>query len=129
MQSVELGNTGVAISRLIYGCMRIAGDGSHDARERGKRAIYAAIDAGYTAFDHADIYGGGECERLFGEVLAESPGVGDRLFIIGKCGIRFAGDPEPDAPKRYDFSAGHLSLIHISEPTRQLTQSRMTSSA
>lgn len=109
MQSVELGNTGVAISRMIYGCMRIAGDGSHDARERGKRAIHAAIDAGYTAFDHADIYGGGECERLFGEVLAESPGVADRLFIIGKCGIRFAGDPERDAPKRYDFSAGHLS--------------------
>lgn len=108
MQSVELGKTGDSISRLIYGCMRIAGDGSHAARERGKRAIHAAIDAGYTAFDHADIYGGGECERLFGEVLAESPGLRDRLFVIGKCGIRFAGDPQPDAPKRYDFSAEHL---------------------
>ncbi len=108
MKDIALGRTGTRISRLIYGCMRIVGDGSHDARERGKRAIHAAVDAGYTAFDHADIYGGGECERLFGEVLAESPGLRDRLFIIGKCGIRFAGDTAPDAPKRYDFSAGHI---------------------
>ena len=108
MQSVALGNTGISISRLIYGCMRIAGDGSHDARERGRRAIHAAVDAGYTAFDHADIYGGGECERLFGEVLAASPGMRDRLFIIGKCGIRFAGDPGADDPKRYDFSRAHI---------------------
>ena len=108
MQTIELGNTGIAVSRLIYGCMRIAGDGSHDARDRGKRAIRAAVDAGYTAFDHADIYGGGACEQLFGEVLAESPGLRDQLFVIGKCGIRFAGDSAADAPKRYDFSADHL---------------------
>ena len=104
MRSIELGKTGTAISRLIYGCMRIAGDGSHDARRHGKQAIRAAVDAGYTAFDHADIYGGGECERLFGEVLAESPGLRDQLFIIGKCGIRF-GDAVSGSPKRYDFSA------------------------
>ena len=108
MEAVDLGNTGTAVSRLIYGCMRIVGDGGHDARERGRRAIHAAVDAGYTAFDHADIYGGGECERLFGEVLAESPGLRDQLFVIGKCGIRFAGDPGQDDPKRYDFSAAHI---------------------
>lgn len=108
MQAIELGRTGTTVSRLVYGCMRLVGDGSRDARARGKRAIHAAIDAGYTAFDHADIYGGGECERLFGETLAESPGLRDGLAIIGKCGIRFAGDPSPDAPKRYDFSPGHI---------------------
>ncbi len=108
MEHVDLGRTGVRLSRLIYGCMRLAGDGSHAARERGRQAIHAAVDAGYTAFDHADIYGGGECERLFGEVLAGSPGLRDQLFIIGKCGIRFAGDPAPGVPKRYDFSRKHL---------------------
>ncbi len=108
MKDIALGKTGTRISRLIYGCMRIAGDGSHADRQRGKHAIHAAVDAGYTAFDHADIYGGGACEQLFGEVLAESAGLRDRVFLIGKCGIRFAGDPAPDAPKRYDFSAGHI---------------------
>jgi predicted oxidoreductase len=108
MESIALGNTGISISRLIYGCMRIVGDGSHDARNRGRRAIHAAVEAGYTAFDHADIYGGGECERLFGEVMHASPDLRDGLFIIGKCGIRFAGDPGADDPKRYDFSRTHI---------------------
>ncbi|MEE4161774.1 MAG: aldo/keto reductase [Woeseiaceae bacterium] len=108
MQTIELGKTGTRVSRLVYGCMRLAGDGSREARSRGKRAIRTAIDAGYTAFDHADIYGNGECERVFGETLAESPGLRDGLCIIGKCGIRFAGDPSPGAPKRYDFSAAHI---------------------
>ena len=63
-------------SRLAYGCMRIAED-----REKGKRAVRAAIDAGYTLFDHADIYGDGHCETLFGEVLRESPGIRDDILI------------------------------------------------
>ncbi|MEJ2128178.1 MAG: aldo/keto reductase [Woeseiaceae bacterium] len=90
----------VTASRLAYGCMRIAND-----RDKGKRAILAAVDAGYTLFDHADIYGGGQCEQLFGEVLRESPGLRDRILIQGKCGIRLAGD---GAPQRYDFSRDHL---------------------
>jgi len=88
-------------SRLAYGCMRTAED-----PERGKLAVHAAIDAGYTLFDHADIYGGGRCEEIFGDVLRESPGLRDRILIQGKCGIRLAGD---DAPQRYDFSRQYLT--------------------
>ncbi|MEM9385533.1 MAG: aldo/keto reductase [Pseudomonadota bacterium] len=91
--------------RLIYGCMRLVGDGSAAARERGKRAVHAAVEAGYRTFDHADIYGAGECERLFGQVLSESPGLREELTLIGKCGIRMA---DASGPKRYDFSREHL---------------------
>ncbi len=94
--------------RLVYGCMRLVGDGSAGDRERGKRAVRAAVDAGFTHFDHADIYAGGACEALFGEALREAPGLRDSLTIIGKCGIRFEGDPGPSDPKRYDFSASHI---------------------
>jgi predicted oxidoreductase len=80
--------------------MRIAED-----RERGKQAIRAAVDAGYTLFDHADIYGGGQSESVFGEVLRETPGLRDRLLIQSKCGIRIADD---SGPQRYDFSAGYI---------------------
>lgn len=88
--------------------MRIAGDGSADDKEKGKRAVLAAVEAGYTLFDHADIYGSGGCESLFGEVLSESPGLRDKLLIASKCGIRFAGSPGPDDPARYDFSAAYI---------------------
>ena len=61
----------------------------------------AAFDAGYTLFDHADIYGDGTCEALFGEVLRESPGLRDKILIQSKCGIR-------KDPARYDFSRDYI---------------------
>lgn len=108
MESVELGRTGIEVSRLVYGCMRLADYGSAAARARGKAAIRAAVDSGYTVFDHADIYARGACEELFGEVLRESPGLREQIVIVGKCGIRFAGEPQADDPQRYDFSKRHI---------------------
>jgi len=108
MQSIPIGRSHLRSSRLVYGCMRLAGDGTRDDVAKGKRAVRAAIDAGYTQFDHADIYGGGRCEALFGEVLRESPGIREHIVVTTKCGIRRAGEPAPDAPARYDFSAEHL---------------------
>ncbi len=65
------------------------------------------MDAGYTLFDLADIYGGGRCERIFGEALRESPGLRDRVLIASKCGIRRADEP-PGTPVRYDFGRDHI---------------------
>jgi predicted oxidoreductase len=108
MKTTVLGNSNLESSRLVYGCMRITGDNSPESRKRGKQAIRAAVEAGYNHFDHADIYGGGECESLFGEFLKETPGIRDELIITSKCGIRFSGRPEADDPARYDFSFDHV---------------------
>ena len=108
MQQIPLGKSELYASRLGYGCMRIVGDGSAGDRKKGRRAISAAIDAGYTLFDHADIYAGGACEKLFGEFLNESPTLREQIVIVGKCGIRFPGRPQNGDPARYDFSAKHL---------------------
>jgi len=69
--------------------------------ETAKHAVMAAFDAGYTLFDHADIYGSGACEVLFGEVLRESPGLRDKILIQSKCGVR-------KDPARYDFSSDYI---------------------
>ena len=106
MQTIELGNGPLRSSRLAYGCMRLVGDGSNRARQRGKLAVRAALDNGYTLFDHADIYAGGECESLFGELLSESPGLRDSITILSKCGIRLADGGV--AVNHYDFSRDHL---------------------
>ena len=94
MKTAFLDNDSLASSRLIYGCMRIAGDNSVSARNKEKCALQAALEAGYNHFDHADIYGGVACESLFGELLAEKPHVREQIIISSKAGIR-------------------LSLIHI----------------
>jgi predicted oxidoreductase len=108
MRSISLGTSSLSSSRLAYGCWRIAGSGSPEDRESGRRAVAAAYEEGYTLFDLADIYGGGNCERVFGEALREVSGMRDQVLIATKCGIRFSGDPTPDAPARYDFSAAHI---------------------
>jgi predicted oxidoreductase len=88
--------------------MRLAGDGSPADRSRGRRAVQAAVDSGYTLFDHADIYGNGECERLFGDCLKAAPALRDEVLVATKCGIRFAGMPQPEDPKRYDFRRDYV---------------------
>ncbi|MFT5757170.1 MAG: putative oxidoreductase [Alteromonadaceae bacterium] len=121
MENINFKQTNLRSSRLIYGCMRIAGNNSADDRAKGKIAIRAAIDAGYNHFDHADIYGGGASEHLFGEVLKESPELRDSLIITSKAGIRPKNDSNTYASTRYDFSEkyiidsvdGILARLHI----------------
>ena len=108
MQSIPLGASTLESSRLVYGCMRIAGDNGPAARQGGKRAVRAALAAGYNHFDHADIYGRGACEELFGEVLRENPGLRDELVLTSKCGLRFKDSPAAGDPKRFDFSGDYI---------------------
>jgi predicted oxidoreductase len=100
-------------SRLVYGCWRIISGGkpvevTPERENDARKAITAAYDAGYTLFDHADIYSDGLGEWVFGRWLRENKAARDKILIASKCGIRKAGDPHPGAPYRYDFSAGHI---------------------
>ena len=113
---MPLGHSPLSTSRLAYGCWRIARTASPEADlATARRAVHAAVEAGYTLFDHADIYCDGRAEAVFGHVLRESPGLRERIVLATKCGIRFAGEPAPGAPYRYDFSAEYI--------TRQCEQS------
>jgi predicted oxidoreductase len=75
--------------------------------------MIAAYESGYTLFDNADIYCRGEAERILGETLKEVSGMRDRIVLTTKGGIRPGGDPQPDSPGRYDFSAPYI--IHACE--------------
>lgn len=108
MKSIVLGNSELVSSRLVYGCMRISGDNTPADRDVGKAAVRAAVEAGYTHFDLADIYGGGNSESLFSEVLGESPGLREKLLVTSKCGIRLPDQPSKGFPKRYDFSRDYI---------------------
>jgi predicted oxidoreductase len=113
MQTVPLGQGNLRASRLGYGGWRIAGTWvpaqvTPEKEAVGRAAVLAAYEAGYTLFDLADIYCDGVCERIFGQVLKATPGMRSRIVVATKCGIRKKGDPNPDSPYRYDFSAQHI---------------------
>lgn len=109
MKTVTIGKSELTATQLAYGCWRLADVGE----KHGRAAAIAAYEAGYTLFDHADIYGDNECESIFGRTLAEVPGMRDRIVIASKCGIRKPGTPNPDSPYRYDFSADYI--VHSCE--------------
>jgi len=113
MKTQKIGLSDLVSTRLSYGCMRVAGtwtpaDITAEMREKGKKAIVTAYEAGYTLYDHADIYCRGECEAIHGEVMRDVPSMRKDIVIATKCGIRFPGEPTPASPHRYDFSAEHI---------------------
>jgi predicted oxidoreductase len=113
VKTQKLGKSDLTVTRLAHGCMRSVGTWDPNAVTAEKKAAAhaayrAALEAGITLFDHADIYARGACETAFGEWLHQSPGVRDRIVIATKCGIRFPGEPQTDSPHRYDFSARHI---------------------
>lgn len=94
------------MSELVYGCMGLGGDWDGeevtvDAVDAAERAVLAALDAGMTTFDHADIYRRGKAERAFGRVLQRHPGLRDRIRIQTKVGITL---PTDDVVGHYDLS-------------------------
>ncbi len=82
MKYIDIG--GINASRLILGCMRIA----DKPLKNIESLLDAAMDIGVNMLDHADIYGGGSCEAMYGEIFARKPSLRDKLVIQTKCGIR-----------------------------------------
>lgn len=125
MQEIELMGPDLRCSRLAYGCWRIIAAGkavevTPDREEDARKAILAAYEAGYTLFDHADIYSDGLSEWVFGRLLNEKKDLRDKIVIASKCGIRKAGDVRPNAPYRYDFSREHI--VHSCEASLKRLQ-------
>ena len=113
MKTITLGQTGMECSRLAYGCWRVTGVINHppiddEHTKKGKEAIAAAYEAGYTLFDLADIYSDGLGEEVFGHALKDIPDMRENILITTKCGILKKGNPENEAPYRYDLSREHI---------------------
>jgi predicted oxidoreductase len=100
-----LGASDIAISPIAWGMWRLAEKDRSVAE--AAQLVHAALDAGITLLDTADIYGFdgskgfGDAETLLGEVLAAEPGLRGRMVLASKGGI------VPPLP--YDQSAEYLS--------------------
>lgn len=93
----RLGQSDLFAFPIAWGCWRFAGTDVATATRR----VEAALAAGITLFDHADIYGGdGAAEELFGRVLAAQPALRAGMLVATKCGI------VPGVP--YDSSRAHI---------------------
>jgi len=86
MQKRALGDSGLEVSTLGYGCMGLNfGYGTPLARKDAIAMIHAAFEQGVTFFDTAEAYGPFTNEELVGEALAP---VRDEVVIATKFGFR-----------------------------------------
>lgn len=100
-----LGGSGIEIAPIAWGMWRLAENGRTAAE--AARLVHAALDAGITLLDTADIYGFdgqggfGDAEALLGEVLRAEPALRGRMVLATKGGIK--------PPLPYDQSPGYLA--------------------
>ena len=101
MQQRTLGNRGLEVSALGFGCMGLSANyGPPTERQEGIKIIRAAVERGVTHFDTAEAYGPFTNEELVGEALAPFR---DRVVIATKFGFginpdgtRYGLDSRPD---------------------------------
>lgn len=95
MKHINLGNTTLMVPQVALGCMRM----SEMTVKESVKVIETSIENGINFFDHADIYGGGQAETLFGQAIKEMKLDRESIMIQSKCGIRDGF---------YDFSKEHI---------------------
>lgn len=95
MRRIELGNSGLQVPVVAQGFMRLIGM----EEKQAERYLSVCLEEGINFFDHADIYGGGECESFFAKVFPKSQAKREEILLQSKCAIRKG---------MYDFSKEYI---------------------
>lgn len=107
MKYYDLPGTDLRVSAIALGCMRFVDYKVDNGKIEMKplsddlieELLLAALEEGINLFDHADIYGSGLSEELFGRFIAKHPQLRKNMIIQTKCRIRNG---------YYDLSKEHI---------------------
>lgn len=129
MRFTTIGGTGVTVSRLCFGTMSFGGNADED--ESG-RLFKRCLDEGINFFDSANVYNGGESERILGRLMK---GMRDDLVITSKVFGRTGPSPnDRGLSRRHILSAiegtlqrlgtDHLDVyfVHQFDPSTDMEQ-------
>lgn len=120
-----LGNSGLVVSGVGLGCNNLGRAGTPTESQEGTDAVIeAAVDAGITLFDVADVYGKepGTSERMFGQALSGLGRAAEDVVVVSKFGMDMRGANGADhgarGSRRYvnralDASLSRLGRDHI----------------
>ena len=97
MRTIKLGSSELSVPVVAVGFWRL---NRNTDIKTAEDFIKTAIENGANFFDHADIYGGGEAEKIFSEAIGMNADIREKIMIQSKCGI---------VPgKSFDFSKEHI---------------------
>lgn len=106
MEKIYLSDSGPKVSPAVYGFWRWEEIGP-DSQAAMEKIVNLCLELGINTFDHADIYGGYQCEALFGKIIRSYKR--EEIVLFSKCGrlLPHANRPEVRLP-HYDSSASHI---------------------
>ena len=108
MEQRRLGSSGLKVSAVGLGCNNF---GMRCDAEQTTKVVHAALDAGITLFDTADVYGRGASETLLGQALG--PRRKD-IVLATKFGMPMGDSPlERGGSRRYVMRAVEASLSRL----------------
>jgi len=120
---IELASNGLSVSRIVAGMMRLLEWSL--TPEQLLNWIETVMEMGITTFDHADIYGGYQCEGEFGRALALKPSLRDRIEIVTKCDIMLVAANRPQTTvHHYDTTRAHI-IASAENSLRELNTDRI----
>ena len=96
MRQHIFGKTEFTVSDIGFGAWQIGGSWGEVSEADGRAALNAALDAGVTFIDTADVYGDGRSERIIADVLKSRGGT--RPMVATKAGRRL----NPHVAKGYN---------------------------
>src|SRR5919204_682625 len=91
MEQRILGRTGRHVSVIGLGAWQLGADWGEVSEDDALATLSAALDAGVTFIDTADVYGDGRSERIIGTLLRHHPDA--KLTVATKMGRRVAQEP------------------------------------
>ncbi len=112
MQTRQLGKDGPMVSALGLGCMGMTPIYATPDPEEAIATVRAAVDAGITMIDTADMYAGGKNEEFVGKALQ---GIRDQVILASKFGnMRLPdGTRKVNGKPEYVFEACEKSLSRL----------------
>ncbi|WP_449758106.1 aldo/keto reductase [Erwinia persicina] len=110
LQRAQIAPQGPLFSPLVMGYWRLMEWGM--TPQQLVEFIEQHLECGISTVDHADIYGGYQCEVAFGQALRLQPSLRQRLELVTKCGIATTADPR-HVLGHYNTDAAHI--IHSAE--------------
>jgi aryl-alcohol dehydrogenase-like predicted oxidoreductase len=122
MDYVNLGATGLRVSRICLGMMTYGVDGSREwalDEFAAEPIIRAAVEGGVTFFDTADVYNGGQSEVVTGNLMRKLFGMREEYVVATKvCGVTMPGENGRGLSRKHimasiDASLGRLGLDYV----------------
>jgi 1-deoxyxylulose-5-phosphate synthase len=117
MDYVNLGNTGLRVSRV---CMGMMSYGQHESRPwalgqaDAEPILRRAVEGGITFFDTADVYNGGQSEVLTGRLLRDLFGMREEYVVATKVhGVTMPGENGRGLSRKHIMASIDASLARL----------------